>query len=118
MADESNSKALRKMIAVLSRFRQFDHKMQVSAVLTLLEVALADSEDRDLHPKDVEQRVGLHTGTTSRNLWYWSEGTKEMTGAHKLINIKPSSEDRRRKHLSLSHKGKAFVNALVGDLNV
>lgn len=130
MVDENNNKnessepthsddmkTLTRLLAALNRFRQYDHRMQVSTVMTLLEVALADEAGRDLHPKDIERRIGLHTGTTSRNIWYWSEGTQGMTGAHKLIDIVPSSTDRRQKFLKMNSRGRAFVDSVIGDMD-
>lgn len=70
--------ALSTLISALRRFNQFDGKMQVSTILTLLEIALAEAKNEDISVQDIEKRVGLMSGTASRNVYYWGEGHKDM----------------------------------------
>lgn len=111
-----DSRKIRRLISALSRFSQFDPKMQVSTIMTLLEIAAADAEKRDITPGDIERRVGLKTGTASRNVFYWGEGHKEITGAHEMLDVVQAPGDRRMRHIRLNAKGKAFVNQILGAL--
>lgn len=97
----------------LRRFAQFDLKMQVSTILTLLEVGLAEAAQEDISVQDIERRVGLQSGTASRNCYYWAEGHRDMTGGHELIAIGFDLSDRRKRTLRLTNKGKAFFHDLT-----
>lgn len=106
---------LNTLVGAFRRFNQFDTKMQVSTILTFLEVALAELEGREISVHDIEKRVGMKSGTASRNVYYWAEGHKDMTGGHRLITVTMNREDRRKRDLRLSPKGEAFLNQLLGD---
>lgn len=105
--------ALGLLIGSLRRFNQFDTKMQVSTILTLLEIALADKSGEDISVQEIEKRVGLFSGTASRNVYYWGEGHKAMQGGHEMITIAFDPNDRRRRSLRLTNKGRAFISDLV-----
>lgn len=107
--DDINREAIQTVINVLRRFNQFDHKMQVSAILTLLEVSMAGAKGDPLSVQDIEKKIGLHSGTASRNVYYWADGTKGVSGAYEMVNIGFNPQDRRLRVLSLTAKGKAFI---------
>ena len=100
---------------ILSRFSSFDPKMQLSTVMTLLEIAAADIDGREISVLDIEKAVGLLSGTASRNVYYWGEGHKDMKGGHNFIKI-DFGTDRRKRSLRLTPKGNAFISNLVGDI--
>lgn len=108
----SDLKALTTLMNALRRFNQFDPKMQVSTILALLEVAAANARHDDISVQDIEKNVGIKSGAASRNAYYWGEGHQEMTGGHKMITI-GFGEDRRKRSLVLTSKGRAFINDLV-----
>lgn len=88
--------------------------MQVSTILTLLEVAQATEDDRPLTSKDLEDRIGYPSGTATRNTYYWEHGDKQMAGGgHGLVDVLISKEDRRYRDLKLNRKGKAFLNSVL-----
>jgi DNA-binding MarR family transcriptional regulator len=105
---------LNSIITALRRFNQFDPKMQVSTILTFLECAKAERRNEDISVQDIERLVGLKSGTASRNVYYWADGHKDMTGGHQMITVTMNSEDRRRRDLRLTAKGKTFINQLEG----
>lgn len=107
---------LQRLISALKRFNQFDTKMQVSTVLTFLEVAAATLDKRDISVQDLERSIGLLSGTASRNVYYWAEGHKDMTGGHMMMTVKISTVDRRRRDLTLNSKGRAFLDTVLGDM--
>ncbi|TIO06905.1 MAG: hypothetical protein E5X88_21050 [Mesorhizobium sp.] len=109
-------KALTTLMNALQRFNQFDPKMQVSTVLTLLEIAAAEEADKEISVQDIERQVGLQSGTASRNCYYWAEGHKDMTGGHEMVRIDFDRSDRRKRSLTLTNKGRAFIRSLASDL--
>lgn len=87
--------------------------LQISTVLTLLEIALATERKEGIGVQDIEQKVGLLSGTASRNVYYWGEGHKMMKGGLEYITVAFDPNDRRKRTLTLTNKGKAFINELI-----
>lgn len=111
----SEREKLAALISALRRFNQFDTKMQVSTMLTILEIAAASMDKRPIAVQDLEQKIGMLSGTASRNAYYWAEGHKDMKGGHNMVEVKISPVDRRRRELALTSKGKAFIDSILGD---
>lgn len=109
-------KKLKEFKKALHRFLQFDPKMQVSTILTLLEIAETTMKGETIGTGDIRTKLGLQAGTASRNIYYWEEGHPQMSGGHKMITVKMGLNDRRQRELTLNTKGQAFVNQLLGDL--
>lgn len=107
---------LTTLMSALQRFNQFDPKMQVSTVLTLLECAAAEQRGDDISTQDIERNIGLQSGTASRNAYYWAQGHKDMRGGHEMITIDFHPTDRRKRSLQLTPKGRAFVRQLLSGL--
>lgn len=114
----SDRKSLSVLMRAFYRFNQFDSKIQVSTILTLLEIAAAEQRGEDISVQDIEKRVGLQSGTASRNVYYWGEGHKEMKGGHQMITIDFDINDRRRRSLRLTAKGKAFIRDMLEGVNL
>ncbi len=110
MTSEPTIAKLAKAIDFLGRFSAFSPNMQVSTVMTLLEIARADLTGQSISTQDIERRVGLLSGTASRNIYYWEKGHKEMSGGHDFVSV-GFGADRRRRSLELTPKGRAFVLA-------
>ncbi len=110
----SDQKSLRDVMSALYRFNQFDPKMQVSTILTFLEIAAAEQRGDQISVQDIERKVGMLSGTSTRNVYYWGDGHKDMRGGHQMIKIDFDPNDRRRRALSLTAKGKAFLSQLLG----
>lgn len=111
MADKNN---IRELIKQLRAFNQIDTKMQVSTILTLLEIAKAEASREECSVQQIESNVGLKSGTASRNVYYWSDrGPKDMPhSGYGFITVTFDPEDRRKRSLLLSAKGRAFINNL------
>lgn len=86
--------------------------MQVSTILTFLQVVLAHEMGSNISIDSISKNVGLNSGTASRNAYYWAEGHKQMQGGHRMISINFDLEDRRKRDLRLTEKGKAFTRKL------
>lgn len=105
--------ALATVIRALRRFNDIDSKMQVSTILTLLEIADAEYKGKDISIKELETSIGLLSGTASRNAYYWGEGHPQMRGGHEMIRIGFGVTDKRLRTLQLTNKGKTFMNNLL-----
>lgn len=103
---------LHTVIGLLKRFSGFDTSMQVSTILTLLEIARSDDLKSEVSVQDIEKQVGLLSGTASRNVYYWAEGHREMRGGHGFVRI-DFGKDRRRRALTLTPKGRAFIHSAM-----
>jgi DNA-binding MarR family transcriptional regulator len=104
--------SLGQAIRQLSRFNALDRKMQVSTILTLLEVAAADQINEEITIGDIERRTGMRTGTSTRNVYYWAEGHAEVRGGHRFIEIISDEKDKRRRLLKLTPLGRSFIRSL------
>lgn len=104
---------LTAMIDALRCFSQFDPKMQVSTILTLLEIARANTKGNEIALQDIEKLIGLQSGTASRNVYYWGRGQRDVSGAHNMVDMQISLTDARRRDLKLNPKGKAFINQVL-----
>lgn len=103
----------KKLRRVIERFTQFDAKMQLSTVLTLLLVAEHDEDPKGFSTQDVQRLLGVSNAAASRNTAYWSHGVDEMPGSgHGFISIDFDLVDRRKRSLRLTPKGRAFINQL------
>lgn len=100
------------LIESLKSFSDLDRKMQVSTILTLLHVAAADKRNEDITIGDIEKLIGMKTGTSTRNVYYWAEGHAEVRGGHKFIEIISDENDKRRRLLKLTPLGRSFVRSL------
>lgn len=109
----SKVEKLQELIRMCQRFNQFDGKMQVSTILTLLEIAKADLMKKEIAPQDLEKLTGLLSGTMTRNVYYWADGHQDVTGGHLMVNVRIHPTDRRRRILSLTPKGRAFIDSVL-----
>ena len=109
-------KALDAIIRTLQKFSQFDTKMQVSMILTLLEIARSEVLGDEISTLDIEKKVGLLSGTATRNIYYWAGGHQDVRGGHEMINVGLDLQDRRKRTLRLTPKGKAFINSIIGGI--
>ena len=107
------SKNLSKLISALSRFSQYDNKMQLSTILTLLYVAQHEDEKEGVTTKNLQDWVGLLSGTATRNAYYWADGHKDMPNSgYGLLEVMIHPDDRRRRILKLTPKGRAFISQI------
>ena len=95
---------------IFHAFAQIDPKMQLSTAMVLLEIANADANDREITNKEIEKALGLRSGTTTRNIYYWTEeGHPENSGAAGLVSVTLSLQDRRQRVIKLTPKGRSFI---------
>ena len=98
-------------------FAELDRKMQISTVITLLEIAEAELKRENISTHDIAKKLGMNAGAASRNTYYWGSGHEQMTGGHQFISITIDPLDRRKRELRVTSKGRAFLNRLTGEDN-
>ncbi|WP_319413871.1 hypothetical protein [uncultured Cohaesibacter sp.] len=104
----------KQLIKQLHFFNDIDQKMQVSTILAFLEVADAYDNGRDISVKEVQKRVGFHSSSATRNIYYWAEGHDQMSQALGFVDVALDQEDRRRRVLGLTVKGRKALRTLKG----
>jgi len=104
---EKNSDILRSLLQALSGL---DKNFPLPYSVFLLEVA----RNEGCSLGDLQKATGMPLPTLSRILWALS--AKRQTGAepYDLIEQDYSAEDRRRKVIRLSAKGRAFISRVAG----
>jgi DNA-binding MarR family transcriptional regulator len=104
---DKHSDILRSLLLALS---SLDKNFPLPYSVFLLEVA----RNEGCSLGDLHQTTGMPLPTLSRILWALS--TKRQTGAepYGLIEQDYSAEDRRRKTIRLSAKGRAFISVVTG----
>ncbi|MEP1206074.1 MAG: hypothetical protein ABJL64_20120 [Rhizobiaceae bacterium] len=100
------------IISALHHFRKIDNKMQVSMILSFLEIAAAQDRNEVIGVQEVDRKVGLQSGTASRNVAYWGVGAPNISKAMEFVNIDFDPRDRRKRVLTLTPKGKAFYKKI------
>ncbi|TYB82432.1 hypothetical protein [Maritimibacter fusiformis] len=100
-------------IRFLQRLAQYDLNMQLSTALTLLYIAQHQNRPEGVTTMDLTRNLGLTQGAASRNGYYWGEGTPDMPNAgYGLVTQTIDTKDRRRRLLTLTPRGEAFVRQL------
>ena len=106
----------RRIERAFEQFSTVDPKIQMNTVRVFLEVAKADLKGEAVTNREIENRLGLKSGTTTRNLYYWTEeGHPDNTGKAGFIKVSIDVTDRRQRRIELTPKGKAFINSLIED---
>lgn len=104
---------LRLIISAIREFNDIDPKMQVSTVLTLLEVAANYSVGKETTQRELRTQIGLQSGTMTRNMRYWMGGHCENSGTLTYIEGRVQVNDRRQLLHSLSPQGRNFIRRLL-----
>jgi DNA-binding MarR family transcriptional regulator len=98
------------LLSLLQALSGLDKNFPLPYSVFLLEVA----RNEGCSLGDLQKATGMPLPTLSRILWALS--TKRQTGAepYGLIEQDYSAEDRRRKTIRLSAKGRAFISRVAG----
>ena len=101
---------MKQLLRQLQLMQHQDSKFPINAALTLLYVA----RNEPCLKRDMEIALGFSTATGSRNSDYLSKINRLRSPGLSFINKVDDPDDRRQTVLTLTPKGKEFVN-LLGD---
>jgi DNA-binding MarR family transcriptional regulator len=102
-----------KLIAVMHKVRELDPEMPAQTLLALLEI----SSHENFSQQDLREALNVASSTSARiaaRLSEWERFPKQP--GLSLVNNEINPMDRRLRLISLSAKGKAFVNSLLKEL--
>ena len=100
-------------IDFIQRLAQYDPNMQLSTACVLLYVARFQDRKGGVTTSDLMKWLGFSPASSSRNSYYWGEGTPDMPNSgFGLLRSEVDPLDRRRKHLKLTPRGEVFVSQL------
>ena len=108
-----DSKQTMQLIEALRAFKNLNPDMPVAQALSLL--LIARNEGTSL--KDLAERAEVGMASASRYVASFGKATKSRPKAPSLVSAVEDPEERRKKIITLTPKGKAFVNKLIGDIN-
>lgn len=96
-----------RLIALLAEFRRIDPEFPMQYAICLLEIA----NDEGLSLTELADRTNMALSTVSRVVGALSD-YRSNGQPYELISMRISPEERRRKELHLSDKGKKLITSL------
>ena len=100
-------KKIEKLQNVLTEFTSIDTEFPLQWAMVFLEIA----NDEGCALKDVAERTGISMSVMSRTIGALSN-YRRMGKPYGVIVVKMAKDDRRRKELFLSAKGKRLIEKL------
>lgn len=100
-------KKLKKLQGILQELTAIDAEFPLQWVLVFLEIA----SEEGVSLKDVAERTGISMSVMSRTIGALSNA-RRMGKPYGLVIVKLAKDDRRRKELFLSAKGKKLIEKL------
>jgi DNA-binding MarR family transcriptional regulator len=107
MTTKINAKKLKKLQAILQELTAIDAEFPIQWVLVFIEIAMEEG----VSLKDVAERTGISMSVMSRTIGALSNA-RRMGKPYGLVVVKLAKDDRRRKELFLSAKGKKLAEKL------
>ena len=104
---------MKQLFKVLKLLKKTDKMFPINAALTLLYVA----ENEPCLKQDMELALDFSCASGSRNTDYLSASNRLRKPGMGFIYKEDAIEDRRMSVLTLTSKGKEFVNLLMETLN-
>jgi DNA-binding MarR family transcriptional regulator len=98
---------MEKLERILSEFTKIDSEFPLQWALVFIEIV----KDEGASLKDISERTGISMSVMSRTIGALSN-YRRMGKPYGLILVKYAKEDKRRKVLTLSAKGKKLFAAL------
>lgn len=106
MTKNANPK-LQKLTKLLEELTKIDADFPISWALVFIDIA----QNEGCALKDVAERTGISMSVMSRTIGALSNA-RRMGKPYGLVLVKLAKDDKRRKELFLSAKGKKLVEAL------
>jgi DNA-binding MarR family transcriptional regulator len=103
-------KELRSLANAIEAFRAIDSTMEMQKALTFLVVAA--STDRDISMKELRDRIGFASSSTSRNIAALSKHHRLGKPGYDLVETYEDLADRRNNLVRLTAKGRALAHRI------
>lgn len=104
------SKQIDSLISALTQFRDLDMDMPIAQALSLLLIAKYEG----LSLSDLAPKAGVGMASTSRYVAAFGKPTKPGAKGFGLAVATEDPMERRKKVITLTTKGRAFVSKLIG----
>ncbi len=105
------SKKMKKLQTILEALIEIDPEFPIQWVTVFAEIATEEG----ISLKDVSERTGISMSVMSRTIGALSNA-RRMGKPYGLITVKSAKDDRRRKELFLSARGKKLMERLEKSL--
>ncbi len=96
------------LLAMETLRKEVDLEVQAQTLVCLLYVA----QYGEITIKELGKRMGMSTASASRNAGYWGPWNKGKPGQG-MIEYREDHMDRRIKYVTLTSKGKRFLDKLA-----
>ena len=103
--------SLEKVLKIVKKFRELDADISFSVALVLLLVAQAGDEGISL--TDIASMANLGLSTVSRHVAHLGKINRHHEEGLNLIQTHEDPMERRRRLVTLTGKGRAFMNQLL-----
>lgn len=100
---------LRRLTDVFEELRKVHPDMTLNQALVLIRTAMKPG----ITQREIMRDVGLADSTASRIIAILSNIGNRGTGPFELVSLKEAIEDRRQKHITLTHKGRQVVASII-----
>lgn len=97
------------LIAALEELRDLDVDMPIAQALSLLLIA----RNEGLSLKELAQQAGVGMASASRYVATFGKPKKAGAKGYGLVTAVEDPEERRKKIITLTPKGRSFVNKLI-----
>lgn len=111
----SSQLTLRALLEVNRMFVAEQREINAALIATFLGVALGSRqvEERHVSMRELARQVGLPPTTVSRHVRYLGPGIREGEEGMGLVELVPSPDDGRAKHIRLTLKGEALLGRVL-----
>jgi len=98
------------ILGVLEMFRTLDAEMPIGQITAFL--TISESGDAGVTMTDLSEKLGIGISTCSRHIGALGSINRYHEEGHKLISSVEDPTERRRKIITLTFAGKAFLKRL------
>jgi DNA-binding MarR family transcriptional regulator len=112
MLDGSGNQ-LKKLEKIIHSFRLIDPEMPMQTALALVLVAGNENIGKETIMSDLADAIGIQQGSITRNVSNLSDWNYKKQKGLGLVKMEYDPMDQRRKCVTLTQKGKTFINQLI-----
>lgn len=102
------NKKIQTFLRLLRELQKIDAEFPLQYAVCLGEI----SEDEGLSLTDLSVRTGMALSTVSRIVGALSKNRQKGSAPYNLVRVRTAANERRRKELYLTPRGRAVINSL------